>query len=392
MIADLEKRMRAAAGRSRIRGGGAAARRDPPARAGRSRPRASASGSGARPRGRSTPGAPASRPARRCAPRSAPRQVTRRQRRVRADAASQEVTGAFPTPPLPKAALVTGGGAAHRPRLRAGAGRSRLGRRRALPSHRAPRRGRSRPRSRDSGGRAVALAADLADEAPSRRCCRAAAAALGPLGCLVNNASIFEQRYGADGDPRELGPRTSTINLRAPFVLMQEFARQLPRRRRRRGRQPPRRAGVEPDAAFRLLHPEQGRAVDADPDDGAGAGAAHPGQRHRPRPDLAEPAPERRSSSPQRCRAMPLRRGTAPEEIAAALRFILAAPAMTGQMIALDGGQHLGWAPAAATRRRSNSTAMRRPDAATKCLGLSLGIVRICGAMPKLFTASVTDA
>ena len=26
------------------------------------------------------------------------------------------------------------------------------------------------------------------------------------------------------------------------------------------------------------------------------------------------------------------------------MRFILAAPAMTGQMIALDGGQHLGWA------------------------------------------------
>jgi hypothetical protein len=41
---------------------------------------------------------------------------------------------------------------------------------------------------------------------------------------------------------------------------------------------------------------------------------------------------------------MPLRRGTNPGEIAAALRFILAAPAMTGQMIALDGGQHLGWA------------------------------------------------
>jgi NAD(P)-dependent dehydrogenase (short-subunit alcohol dehydrogenase family) len=45
--------------------------------------------------------------------------------------------------------------------------------------------------------------------------------------------------------------------------------------------------------------------------------------------------------------AMPLGRGTTPEEIAAALRFILAAPAMTGQMIALDGGQHLRWAPAA---------------------------------------------
>ena len=45
--------------------------------------------------------------------------------------------------------------------------------------------------------------------------------------------------------------------------------------------------------------------------------------------------------------AMPLKRGTSPEEIAAAVRFILAAPAMTGQMIALDGGQHLRWAPAA---------------------------------------------
>jgi hypothetical protein len=40
---------------------------------------------------------------------------------------------------------------------------------------------------------------------------------------------------------------------------------------------------------------------------------------------------------------MPLGRGTSPEEIAAALRFVLGAPAMTGQMIALDGGQHLGW-------------------------------------------------
>ena len=36
--------------------------------------------------------------------------------------------------------------------------------------------------------------------------------------------------------------------------------------------------------------------------------------------------------------------GASPREIAGAMRFILAAPAMTGQMIALDGGQHLGWA------------------------------------------------
>jgi hypothetical protein len=43
---------------------------------------------------------------------------------------------------------------------------------------------------------------------------------------------------------------------------------------------------------------------------------------------------------------MPLGRGTGPLEIVAALRFILSAPAMTGQMIALDGGQHLQWGAA----------------------------------------------
>jgi NAD(P)-dependent dehydrogenase (short-subunit alcohol dehydrogenase family) len=52
------------------------------------------------------------------------------------------------------------------------------------------------------------------------------------------------------------------------------------------------------------------------------------------------------------CEATLLRRGTTPEEIAAAVRFILDAPAMTGQMIALDGGQHLAWeTPDAVTPR-----------------------------------------
>jgi NAD(P)-dependent dehydrogenase (short-subunit alcohol dehydrogenase family) len=43
--------------------------------------------------------------------------------------------------------------------------------------------------------------------------------------------------------------------------------------------------------------------------------------------------------------ATPLGRGSTAEEIAAAIRFILDAPALTGQMIALDGGQHLAWRP-----------------------------------------------
>ena len=41
--------------------------------------------------------------------------------------------------------------------------------------------------------------------------------------------------------------------------------------------------------------------------------------------------------------ATPLGRGTSPEEIARTVTFILDQPAMTGQMIALDGGQHIAW-------------------------------------------------
>ena len=62
-----------------------------------------------------------------------------------------------------------------------------------------------------------------------------------------------------------------------------------------------------------------------------------------PGPTLPSPRQSQEQFERQ-CRQMPLQRGTSPEEIAEAVRFILAAPALTGQMIALDGGQHLGWA------------------------------------------------
>ena len=62
----------------------------------------------------------------------------------------------------------------------------------------------------------------------------------------------------------------------------------------------------------------------------------------RPQPRALPPVPIASTSLPWS--AIPLARRTTPEEIAAAVRFILAAPAMTGQMIALDGGQHLLWA------------------------------------------------
>ena len=60
------------------------------------------------------------------------------------------------------------------------------------------------------------------------------------------------------------------------------------------------------------------------------------------------------------CAATLLQRGTTPREIADAVRFILDAPAMTGQMLALDGGQHLAWqadrGPAASTASTAPGT------------------------------------
>jgi NAD(P)-dependent dehydrogenase (short-subunit alcohol dehydrogenase family) len=41
-------------------------------------------------------------------------------------------------------------------------------------------------------------------------------------------------------------------------------------------------------------------------------------------------------------RETPLKRGTDPQEIYRTLRFFLDAPSVTGQMVALDGGRHLG--------------------------------------------------
>ncbi|HST74958.1 MAG TPA: SDR family oxidoreductase, partial [Acetobacteraceae bacterium] len=79
------------------------------------------------------------------------------------------------------------------------------------------------------GRRSHLLAADLADEAAVARLVAKATDALGPLGVLVNNASAFE-RDEWDSVTRQSWDAHLEPNLRAPFVLMQAFARALPER------------------------------------------------------------------------------------------------------------------------------------------------------------------
>jgi NAD(P)-dependent dehydrogenase (short-subunit alcohol dehydrogenase family) len=195
---------------------------------------------------------------------------------------------------------------------------------------------------RGNGGRAVALGADLADEGAVRTLLPRAERALGPMGCLVNNAAVFVND-SIDSATRDSWDLHLAINLRAPFVLIQDFAARLPAHA----------GGVVVnllDERVWSLTPyfvsytlskaglwtlTQTLALALAPRirvNGIGPGPTLPSLRQSPEQFACQ------------CELMPLRRGTSPQEIAAAMRFILSAPAMTGQMIALDGGQHLGWA------------------------------------------------
>ncbi|MCP5367631.1 MAG: SDR family oxidoreductase [Hyphomicrobiales bacterium] len=197
---------------------------------------------------------------------------------------------------------------------------------------------------RAGGGAAAALAADLADEAQVATLVPRAAAALGPVTCLVNNASVFEED-AVDTATRESWDRHMETNLRAPFVLIQSLQKQLPA-----------------DTVGNVINIIDQRVWNLTPHftsytlSKAGlwtltrtlALALAPRIRVNgigPGPTLPSPRQSGAEFEAQ-WRAMPLGRPVAPEEIAAAVRFILDAPSLTGQMIALDSGQHLGWSQA----------------------------------------------
>src|SRR3990172_3224651 len=81
--------------------------------------------------------------------------------------------------------------------------------------------------ARAGGSRALAIAADLGREAEAAALVPRAVEALGPLACLVNNAAVFEADSAASAT-RESWDAHMEVNLRAPFVLTQAFAAQLP--------------------------------------------------------------------------------------------------------------------------------------------------------------------
>jgi NAD(P)-dependent dehydrogenase (short-subunit alcohol dehydrogenase family) len=139
-------------------------------------------------------------------------------------------TGAIPVPPVPKAALVTGG--ARRIGRALVLALAEDGFAVAVHHHRSHAAAENLIEAiRSKGATAVALAADLADEDAVRQLLPRAEHTLGPIGCLVNNAGVFVSDT-AETVTRESWELHLAVNLRAPFVLIQEFAKRLPTFRR----------------------------------------------------------------------------------------------------------------------------------------------------------------
>jgi NAD(P)-dependent dehydrogenase (short-subunit alcohol dehydrogenase family) len=192
------------------------------------------------------------------------------------------------------------------------------------------------------GRRTALVQADLEDEAAVAAMLPDAAAQLGPVTALVNNASLFVRDEAMDVT-REGWDRQLAVNLRAPFVLMQQFARLLP-----------------PDAPGAVVNMLDQRVWNFTPHfisytvSKAGlwtltqtmALALAPRIRVNgvgPGPIL----PNDNQSAEQfhtHWSSLPLQRKIDPVEVARTVRFLIESPALTGQMIAVDGGEHLAWA------------------------------------------------
>jgi len=192
------------------------------------------------------------------------------------------------------------------------------------------------------GRRAATLAADLGREEDTASLIDRAAESLGPVGVLVNNASRFEYDVW-DKVSRESWDIHMEANLRAPFLLSQAMARTLPE-----------------DAEGVIVNLLDQRVWNLTPYfitytlSKAGLWALTQtlalALAPRIRVNGIGPGPtlksERQNDDHFRMQwdATPLQHGASAQEIAAGVRYILAAHSMTGQMIALDGGEHLGWA------------------------------------------------
>jgi NAD(P)-dependent dehydrogenase (short-subunit alcohol dehydrogenase family) len=191
------------------------------------------------------------------------------------------------------------------------------------------------------GRRAAIVQGDLSIPGVPDRLIAEASDAFGGLTGLINNASVFEPDEAGSITPESWAQHLDT-NLRAPVFLSQAFARQLPFGQsgniisiidQRVWKLNPKFFSYTASKAAlwtvtRTLAQALAPRIRVN---AIGPGPALPSVR------MDEEEFQKQS------RLTLLGRGTSPSEISAAAKFILSQPALTGQMIVLDGGQHLVW-------------------------------------------------
>lgn len=194
----------------------------------------------------------------------------------------------------------------------------------------------------EHGGRAAVFSADLSNSAETEDLLPAVTAALGPVTALINNASVFEEENW-DQTTTSSWQKHLSVNLHAPFILSQAFAHALP-----------------DSAEGAIVNVIDQRVFNLTPNflsytvsksglwtltqtlalalaprirvNGIGPGPTLPNERQSEEVFLEQAA------------ATPLKRKVELDDISAAVKYLLDARAVTGQMIAVDSGEHLGWA------------------------------------------------
>lgn len=194
------------------------------------------------------------------------------------------------------------------------------------------------------GSKALAIGADLADTGAADELIERCVDAFGAPQLLVNSAALFLDDRIESLDPAQWD-RQMAVNLRAPVLLAKAFAARLPADRQGLI------VNIIDQRVWRLT-PEFFSYTIAKAGLYAATQTLAQALAPRIRVNAIGPGPVLASihQTPEAFREEVadtlLTRATPPEEIAAAVRFIIDAPSMTGQMIALDAGQHLAW-PAA---------------------------------------------
>jgi NAD(P)-dependent dehydrogenase (short-subunit alcohol dehydrogenase family) len=190
------------------------------------------------------------------------------------------------------------------------------------------------------GRHAVTAAADLADPAALEGLVRSAVS-LGPFTLLVNSASLFmDDAVGALAPA--LFDAHQAINLRAPVLLAEGLAKALPAGKRGLAVNLIDQRVLKPDPSFfsyalskaglywatKTLAQALAPAVRVN---GIGPGPTLPSIHQAPGEFEAE------------AQASLLAKPVTPQALAQALRYLIDAEFVTGQMIAVDSGQHLSF-------------------------------------------------